>query len=426
MVGRRFGIALGAVTLFALALRVAYVVVVAPDELGADATWYLLQAGTLGDGVGYVDPGLFYGEGVVEPTANFPPLWPLLLSVLTRLGIDSQTGMQLAGAVVGTATVPLTGLVGRRVAGPLAGTVAAGIVACSPLLIAADGSLMADSLHVTLVTAALLVAYRALDDPGFGWFAALGGLLGLAALARSDALILAPVVIATVAWRARSVLPVRRLTFAIASVAVAVLTLAPWTIRNATTFDEPLLVSSNSGSLLEGANCPTTYGRELLGAWDFDCLTETRRPGVPEVEWSAAARRAGISYATDHPGRLPIVGVARVLRGWGLWEPTSNAELEAVETRRHNWQVAGWAYGLATLMVAVPGMVVLVRRRADVAPLLAVIGGVTLVLALSWGNPRFRLAAEPAVAVLAAAAIVRVVQPASEPKMPTNDTISPG
>lgn len=406
---RRFVTLLVAVTAVAAVVRIGYVVAVAPDELGADAVWYQLQAGTLANGDGYLDPGLFYGEGRITATANFPPLWPMFLAVFVWAGLDSQTALQLAGAVLGALAVPLTAVIARRVVDPVTALVAGTIVALSPLLIAADGSLMAEPLYVVLVTAAVLVAYLVLDCPSLGRFAGLGAVLGLAALARSDALVLAPVLIVVVAWRAAGPSTRQRVVGAAVAGSVVIGVLAPWALRNTARLDSPVLVSSNSGSLLEGANCESTYEGDLLGAWDFDCLHETRRPGVSETEWASAAREAGTSYATGHAARWPVVGAARVLRVWGLWEPTGPAELEAVESRRYGWQLGGWAYGLVTLAAAVPGVVLLVRRRAEVAPLLAIVGGVTLVALASWGNQRFRLAAEPATAIFAAAAVVALV-----------------
>jgi hypothetical protein len=67
----------------------------------------------------------------------------------------------------------------------------------------------------------------------------------------------------------------------------------------------------------------------------------------------------------------------------------------------------GWGYALVTLLVAVPGLVLLTRRDVRrVLPILAMIAGTIVMLALSWGNPRFRLPADPALAIGAAAALV--------------------
>lgn len=105
-----------------------------------------------------------------------------------------------------------------------------------------------------------------------------------------------------------------------------------------------------------------------------------------------------------------MVVVARELRVWGLWAPVPQARLESIESRDLTWQLVGWAYDLLVLAIAVPGTVILVRRRSTITPLVAVVVAVIVTAALSYGSQRFRLAAEPAVAVAAAAAVVFVWQ----------------
>ncbi len=188
------------------------------------------------------------------------------------------------------------------------------------------------------------------------------------------------------------------------TVAVVVL---PWSLYASSRLDTVAVVSSNSGSLLEGANCRSAYSGELIGAWDGGCLVETRRPGSTEAEWSAAARSAGLRYAAEHPSRLAVVLPVRTVRAWGLWDPSAQADLEAVESRDRDWQLGSWAVGLLATVLAVPGALLLARRAGrSAAPLAAVVGGSTLVVAASWGNPRFLLAAVPSVAIAASVALV--------------------
>ena len=216
---------------------------------------------------------------------------------------------------------------------------------------------------------------------------------------------------------------------ALAAVALALtgLMMVPWAVRNDRRMGEPVLLSSNSGSAIEGANCAGTYSGALLGAWDASCLLVTRQPGQSELSWAAAGRRAGIDYARDHPARLPLVGAARVARAWSLWNPVAQADLEAVETRNRNWQVAGSVVAIVMLLLAVPGTIVLRGRRAVLAPLVGVVIGVSLAALSANGNTRFTLAAQPAIAIAAAAFVTsRRRQPSSLPTIETNDTISPG
>jgi 4-amino-4-deoxy-L-arabinose transferase-like glycosyltransferase len=403
---RSFSGCLALIAAGGLAIRAAYVLVIMPRvELGPDAIWYALQASTIADGKGYLDPARYFGSGVSVATASFPPLWPSVLAVVNKIGADSERAYELTGAVVGTGTVVLTGLLGRRVLSPKAGLVAAALVAASPFLVAADGSLMSDSLFVLLITAAVLLAYAALDNPTPARWLLLGAVLGVAALARSDALVLAPLLIGAVAWRVRAASWPRRITFALLAVAVMVVVLVPWTIRNINAFDDTVVLSNNSGSLLEGANCSATYAGKELGRWDHGCLRFVGQPGLSEAESARKARDHGIRYARDHLSRLPLVASVRALRVWGLYDPIRQSRDEAVESRHEGWQVLGWAYSVVLLPFGVSGGLLLRRRGQDLAPILAVVAGVTLLAVLSWGNQRFRLPAEPVVLVLAAAGL---------------------
>ena len=88
---RRFARRLAVVAVLGLVARIAYVLVIGRHlTLGFDAIWYELQAGTVASGKGYVDPDSYYRLGHLVPTANFPPLWPIVLAVANRLGIDTR------------------------------------------------------------------------------------------------------------------------------------------------------------------------------------------------------------------------------------------------------------------------------------------------------------------------------------------------
>src|SRR5690606_35426761 len=114
------------------------------------------------------------------------------LAVLSRAGIDTPDGQQLALCFVGAATVGLVGLVGRRLGGDGVGLLAAGLAAVYPMLFQADAILMTESPYAFLVAGAVLLTYRAIERPGVARFALLGAVLGLGALTRAEALLLAP------------------------------------------------------------------------------------------------------------------------------------------------------------------------------------------------------------------------------------------
>lgn len=389
-------------------IRALYVVIVGPHApMGLDAAWYVVQGHAINEGHGYVDPRWWLLTGGFRPTANFPPLWPVVLSFANRIGLGTDMRNQFVGVAIGTITIVVTGLSGRRVVGPTVGFVAAVLVACSPVLIAADGSLMAESLYVLLILTVVWCAYRALEDPTPARFALVGLILGLAALTRSDALFLAPIMLVVLCrplYRGNR----PRMVAAAAAMTVAVLVpVGAFAAYSSARMDALVLTTSNSGNMLTGANCGSTYYGNLIGAWDHGCASNLE-PGEDEPEWAAAARARGFDYAREHAKRLPLVIPARILRVWGLWDPVQSAHLEVFETRNIPWQIVGWVYHLVVLCAAVGGTVIARRRRLTIAPMIAVVLGVVVTAALSNGNQRFRLAADPLVAIGAAVCVTVV------------------
>jgi 4-amino-4-deoxy-L-arabinose transferase-like glycosyltransferase len=400
---RWFWSRLAVVVAFAFGVRVVYLAAVTEHfRYGFDAIWYELQGGFIKLGFGYIDPSSFF-RGVARPTANFPPLYPLLLAGVAEVH-RSELAFQLAGCVIGSVLVVSVGMLGRRVAGARVGLVAAALAAVYPLLIAADVSLMADSLYVVLVTTAVLATYWALDRLSLTRWALLGILLGAAALTRAEGLFFAFVLVIPAAVFARSGTWRRRLGVAAVALGCCLVVMTPWWLRNESVLGNPMVVSTNSSTTLAGANCDATYSGSSIGLWSFGCVGAARFDRLGEVKFAQVARSDGLDYASHHLIRLPVVAAARVARGFGLWDPIAQTHSEQVESRWFPWQLAGWAVYIALLPFAIGGLVVIARRRSLPRwPLFAPIVTAVLVLATGLGSQRFRLPAEP---VLIIAAVV--------------------
>ena len=87
---RGFGPSLVAIAAGGLAIRVAYTLALGRHVPGSgDYEYYHGLANLLADGKGFVHPLILGYTGVSVPTAEHPPLWPLLLSVSSSLGAKS-------------------------------------------------------------------------------------------------------------------------------------------------------------------------------------------------------------------------------------------------------------------------------------------------------------------------------------------------
>jgi 4-amino-4-deoxy-L-arabinose transferase-like glycosyltransferase len=376
---------LAAIAAGGLAVRLVYALVLTPHLRGlGDATYYHDLANALADGRGFVNPA------TGTATALHPPLFPLLLSLPSLLGLDSYLAHRVAVSLIGTGTIVGVGLLARVVAGERAGLLAAGVAALSPVLISADGAVMSETLLGLLVVLAALASYRLRDRPSIGVAAVLGALIGLAALTRGEALLLLPLL-----------LPWRRLKPALTVVAACIVVLAPWTIRNLSEFEKPVALSTNDGGLVAGANCPSTYRGHDIGSWDIRCVPTA--PARDESEASQRARTQGLDYATDHASRLPIVLAARLGRTFELLQPVRQAE--QAEGRAEGLEVAGAVAWFALLPLGFYGLLLLRRRRIPLAPLLAPFALAVAATLVGYGVPRFRHPADVALAVLAGVAL---------------------
>lgn len=374
--------------------RVLYTVLVAPwpPEVSDDQVFFHLQSQLIADGQGYIQPQLELA-GVIRPTAAHPPAYPTVLAALAKVGLTDDLAQRLTGTLFGCGTLVAIGLLGRRLAGERAALIAVAVGAVYPLLITADGALMSESLYGMLVAFSLLTAYKLMDDPSWRWAALLGVLGGLAALTRGEALGLLGLLL----------IPFLRRPGGLRAIAVAlialVVVLAPWTIRNYSTFDRLVLVSTNAGAVVGGANCQATYYGPNIGGWNILC--DRPWPGHNEAEETSRQFTDGTRYARDHVERWPVVAAARLGRAWSFFQP-----FQTNAGRSPGWQDAGVIMYWLMLPLAAFGLLTLYRRnRAQLWPIVVPIVMVAITTAVFYGFLRFRQPAEISIVVLTGVAI---------------------
>jgi 4-amino-4-deoxy-L-arabinose transferase-like glycosyltransferase len=386
----------------ALAVRLLAIQHLLPDEPLGDNFYFHGQANLLADGHWYAHPFVERFEARIEASAIHPPLYVAYLAVGSVFGLTSFAAHAVMSAFLGVATAMVIGLAARRLAGDVAGVVAAGIVAVHPAFWLHDAVVMSESLYALLVASALLVALHTWDRPTTRRVAGLGAVCALAALTRGEALLLLPLLVWPVSRRSWRTLVVGTVAF------VAVL--GPWMIWNSARFGTPVLLSVNSSEVLALANCPETYYGNELGYWTPACYRGD--PQGNEAERGLFWRERGLDYIGDHLGRVPYVVAARVGGSFGLYHPIRHVGFADGEGRPWGWSLAGQLAFQALLLPALAGAVLVVRRRetgwwVPLAPVAMVVA----TSALIYGSIRFRLALEVAevllVSVAAAALFAR-------------------
>jgi len=411
---RRFWRTLLGIAVVALALRVAYVAFAKTNQpIHGDQLFYNAEANRLGRGDGFLEPfdpeALSRGEirEGTDPAADHPPLTVIVLAPVSFVTRQALIPQRLTMAVLGTAAVIVIGLLGRQLAGDHAGWIAAGIAAVYPNLWVNDGLIMSETLATLLVALALLYAYRLMREPKLWTALLVGALCGLAALTRAELLLLVPLLAVPAALVARSIAVAQRWKLAGVGVLAAVVLIAPWVGYNLARFKEPTFLSTNDGIALLGSNCDSVYFGDGIGLTDLKCLGRNPR-GDQSVD-SKIYRDRAFDYIRDHKKRAVLVAAARVGRTWSLYRPWDMVSFNKGEGREGWVTILGLIMYFPLLVAAVAGWVVLRRRRRPSWPLLVPAVVVTIASAVTYGQTRFRVPAEPSLVVLAAVAVGAVV-----------------
>lgn len=394
-----------------------------------DAAAYAAIAANLERGEGFT-----VGPGATQPSSNYSPGLPLFVAGIYKLtgGVHERLA-RLALALIGTLSVLLTYLLGRRLArsmpflpydkgkatsGVAAGLIAAAAVAIYPALLEYQGMLMSEPLAATLLAGAVWAIFWAAGDgaappgPSARWLVP-GALLGALALVRPEYLgvtvLLAVVLFALGAradWR-------RSLGAAAIMLFAALVVIAPWTLRNAEALGRFVPISTGGGQVLfAGTYLPSDGNPERVGVEVVERRPDLFGPNAvrrlrleqilarlaadrhPGLETDQALARMGREQLWDDLGDEPLEYAGFLARKvWRLWGHGPRAVMEAPA-----WELFHWALvGLGLLGLGVLAW----RRRWEAAVLATVFVAITALSALLVASPRRVLAMLPLLAACA-------------------------
>jgi len=407
----------GLLLVVALLLRLAYVDATPGYFLRHDARDYDKHARSIAVGEGY--------RPILAPeraTAFRPPGYPVALAVVYRVtGVERAPVAERLGparvaqAVVGTLVVALIGALGAQLWGWRVGLIALALGAVYLPLVLVGGAVMSEPLFVALLLGALVAAlHHRRSRRRLRWVVVAGGLAGLAILTRANALVLlAPLALA--AWDGRPRWSPRALVPPAVLVAVALLTVAPWTIRNAVVFDSFVPVSTQLGSAMAGTyNDQARLDRADPASWrSLRRVPEYARlyrelGQASEAEVDRRLRAASRSYIADHPSYVAAVAWWSTRRMLDLAGWDRSLATAATITVEPGWAAAGvvcfWLFAVLALGGAA-------TRRARHTPLLVWMVPALLFLSVVFlvvETPRYRTAIDPFVVLLAALALASV------------------
>jgi 4-amino-4-deoxy-L-arabinose transferase-like glycosyltransferase len=310
----------------------------------------------------------------------------------------------LVTVACGITLVWLLGRLGTRLGGIRVGLFAAGIAAVAPNLWMNDGLVMSESVSMLLVGCVLWFALDAVDRGDRRAHVALGAVLGLAALARSELALLIPFVLVWLGV-SRHRRGERPLPAVVPAAAVAALVLLPWIAFNLSRFEKPVLLTTNDGTTWLGANCPDTYHGNQIGGWTVVCVLGDPAylmDEEPSVR-SARQRSLAVDYVRDNLGSVPKVVAARLGRTLDLYG-LHDLVAQDVGEERPRW--AAWAGIVSFWSMAVASVFgARLLRRRDRWLLLLPMVVVICTTVLFYGGHRIRSSAEPSLVLFTALAL---------------------
>jgi 4-amino-4-deoxy-L-arabinose transferase-like glycosyltransferase len=246
----------------------------------ADGEFYHRFATRLALGLGYT---VAWPDGAVTYAAHYPVGYPAILSVAYRV-LGSTAGVAMGvNAVIGAVASACAHRIALREMVPMRALAAGLALAIHPSLVLYTPAVMTEGVASALVVIAIACAPTS-ERPVWTLvrLVGMGVAFGVATLVRPQIIVLAPL-LAFVFVRPR------RVRAAAVVLGVALVTVAPWTLRNCVRMDRCAPVSVNGGwNLLIGTQTTT-------GGW-----TELETPEGCTTVWDEAAKDACFERAARH------------------------------------------------------------------------------------------------------------------------------
>ena len=404
-------VTLGAIAVVALGLRLGYVLSTEAKLIFPDESQYVNIAQNFATGHGLRTSTNPLTGHVVEFEVQRPPVYPLMLAVVFRLG-GNVRAVQVVQAVLGALTCLMIYVLAKELMGEWPARIAGAVSAVYPFYIYFAGRVLSETLFLLLfVTSWYYVVrmWRELNEreAWTRWVASclLAGLLGAAAaLTRSEALavfVLVPVVMVLTGPRRWMGLALGMLMLVVLSVG-----LSPWVTRN---YRLTTIRTHAGDTVRPGAFIPTTLkvGESLydaVGPW-ANGAPNKENTGWPqharELERDEYARDQylfdeAVRYMRAHKKRTVRLAGIKLIRMWNIFPNYEEGRTPLLMT------ISAVAY-IPVILTALVGLWAAMRRPALVFWLMVPVMVLTVVHVIFLGSIRYRMAMMPFVMVLSGA-----------------------
>jgi 4-amino-4-deoxy-L-arabinose transferase-like glycosyltransferase len=384
------------VVMIALGIRVAAALYLGNDVSGLSGAQDEISYSMLGQrfaaGYGLTFPQHWYPW--IEP--NAPQSYYSATMSLYLAAIYSVFGYQpviarLITGVLSTLLVATVMLLARRLFDENTAVISGLITAGYAYLVFYGVTLVTETPFMLCAVSAIYLAYAVADAPVLWRWVVLGTVLSIAVLFRMSVIFFVPILLAWVVLRQSG-----RRAMALIPVALVVLAVLPFTIRNYHLWGRFLLLESQFGHVFWNGNHPGHLG-DFHPSKVFpippDVLTSRN-----DAEITGRLLQMGIQNVLKDPLSFLSLTVTRLREFFKFW-PTAEST-----TLANLMRVASFG---VVLPFAMAGIVLNINRWRELLPVFLFLVVHTSVYAISWTMIRYRVPLDPILIVFAAAAIVR-------------------
>ncbi|MGB2896347.1 MAG: glycosyltransferase family 39 protein [Anaerolineales bacterium] len=350
----------------------------------------------------------FYGLSETRPTSFQPPLYPLFLATLLKLGRGSMETLAPVQILLSVLSIWALFRLSMAAGGSeRLALLAALLMAVYPPLILYAVIPSVVTLETLFILAGTWFTFRSTQVRAFIWPLAAGVSFALAGLTRSPWLVAIPVALIWLIWRDTQS-GWRRLRTPLLLSCAAVITLIPWAFHNSQVHGAWSITGTNGGLNFWIGNNPDATGEYIFP-------TEIDRELILEVaEWPERDRdrffyQQGFDFIRENPGQALRLFIQK-LQFFSFFRPSigstyQNTDLQVALAR--NLFITSW---MLILPAGLAGLWIARHRWADHALLVGIILSQAFVTSLYFVGTRFRTPLEPYFMIWTAGFLVWIVE----------------
>jgi 4-amino-4-deoxy-L-arabinose transferase-like glycosyltransferase len=340
--------------------------------------------------------------------------YDVAMNVVGILTGHAETAFMITGALIGSLTVWMTWLIGRRLFGPPAGMLAAACAAIYPYFVWHDAVIQETATLTLIVAVAVYLLIQAHDSNSrLLWFST-GAVLALTVLTKANLLLFIPAALLWILFFSQGP---RTQRFLFTTLGVVVL-LGPWVMRTWRITGSPVLYS-NGGFALWTSNHRLTFDyfpehsiddahvpewNDLTGAErdEFNAITDDPQ----DVAHSRWYWNKGMAFILANPGLTFERGLRKIWIAFSpRFSPAQSAAFEAVYFVSY----------FPLLILAMAGVLMTRARWRQLGYVYVLVLTFAAGTAVLWAHTSHRMYLEPYLMIFAAAAVMARVSGTSSP-----------